>query len=53
MRILKIFEQLWEKVEYIIQGNCADFNYRFSQKSIESLIKLLITFKEVNKQSIR
>lgn len=53
MRILKIFKRLWKKVKYIMQGDCADFNYRFPQKSIETLIKLLITFKEVNKQSIR
>lgn len=36
-----------------MQGDCADFNYRFPQKSIETVIKLLIAFKEVNKQSIR
>lgn len=53
MRILKILEQLWKKVKYIMQVDCADFNYRFPQKSIETLIKLLITFKEVNKRSIR
>lgn len=53
VRILKIFEQLWKKVKYIMQVDCADFNYRFPKKSIETLIKLLITFKEVNKWSIR